>query len=63
LTVVREEELTVLVSERTGITCFLGSLEGRLAGTPFAARMRYTRTWVRDDRRGWRLLAAHASVV
>ena len=30
---------------------------------PFEARMRYTRTWIRDDRYGWRILAAHAGVV
>ena len=58
-----EEELTVLVEGRTGVTWFLGVLEGTLAGAPFAARLRYTRTWIHDDDRGWRLVAAHASPV
>ncbi len=46
----------------TGVTWFLGSLEGVIDGEPFAARLRYTRTWVRHED-GWRLLAAHATVV
>ncbi|MGW4945504.1 nuclear transport factor 2 family protein [Actinoplanes sp. NPDC004185] len=58
-----EEELTVLVAGRTGITWFLGDLRGSINGTPFEARMRYTRTWVHDDEHGWRIIAAHASVV
>ncbi|GAA3949788.1 nuclear transport factor 2 family protein [Actinoplanes auranticolor] len=58
-----EEELTVLVAGRTGITWFLGGLRGSIDGTPFEARMRYTRTWVHDDEHGWRIIAAHASVV
>jgi hypothetical protein len=29
-------------------------------GEPFRARVRYTRTWIRDDN-GWRLIAAHVS--
>jgi hypothetical protein len=32
-----EEDLTVLVEGRTGITWFLGTVEGTVAGTPFAA--------------------------
>ncbi|MEU7901057.1 hypothetical protein AB0B45_50570 [Nonomuraea sp. NPDC049152] len=43
------------------VTCFLGTLEGTFAGTPFAMRLRYTRTWVHTDEHGWRILAAHAS--
>ncbi|MGH3615094.1 MAG: nuclear transport factor 2 family protein [Pseudonocardia sp.] len=63
LTKSTEEELTVLVEGRTGVTWFLGVLEGMLAGAPFAARLRYTRTWIHDDDRGWRIVAAHASLV
>ena len=37
LTKVIEEDLTVLVEGRTGITWFLGTVEGTVAGTPFAA--------------------------
>lgn len=61
LTKVSEEELTVLVEGRTGVTWFLGALEGTFAGTPFAARLRYTRTWIHGDDHGWRVVAAHAS--
>lgn len=58
-----EEDLTVLAVGRTGVTWFLGTLKGTSGGTPFAARVRYTRTWVHDDDHGWRLLAAHVSQV
>ena len=58
-----EEELTMLVAGETGITWFLGRLSGSIDGTPFEARMRYTRTWVRDTERGWRIIAAHASII
>ena len=61
ITDIREEELTVLVAGETGITWFLGALRGTIAGTPFGAQMRYTRTWVYDDHHGWRIIAAHAS--
>jgi ketosteroid isomerase-like protein len=61
LTKVSEEDLTVLVEGRTGVTWFLGAVEGTVAGTPFAARLRYTRTWIHDDDHGWRIVAAHAS--
>ncbi|AVT28576.1 DUF4440 domain-containing protein [Plantactinospora sp. BC1] len=63
LTEVREEELTVLVSGDTGVSWFLGTLAGTMAGTPFTARVRYTRTWIHVDGGGWRLLAAHVSAV
>lgn len=56
-----EEDLIVLVDGRTGVTWFLGTVEGEFAGEPFAVRMRYTRTWIRDDSHGWRIVAAHAS--
>lgn len=63
VTKVEEEELTVLVEGRTGVTWFRGTVEGTFAGTPFAARLRYTRTWIHDDDHGWRIVAAHASPV
>lgn len=58
-----QEDLRVLVAGTTGITWFLGSLSGSINGDPFSARMRYTRTWVLDARRGWRIIAAHASLI
>lgn len=61
LTRVEEQELSVLVDGRTGITWFLGALEGVFQGERFTARVRYTRTWVHTDDHGWRLLAAHVS--
>jgi ketosteroid isomerase-like protein len=60
ITRVEEEQLSVLVVGDTGITCFLGTLEGTLSGTQFTARIRYTRSWIRGSG-GWRLLAAHVS--
>jgi ketosteroid isomerase-like protein len=62
LTRVDEEDLQVLVVGSTGVTWFLGVLEGRIGDQPFAARMRYTRTWTHDARAGWRIVAAHATV-
>ena len=61
MTRVEEEDLSVLVVGGTGVTWFLGTLEGTLAGQPFLARVRYTRTWILDGDRGWRLIAAHVS--
>lgn len=59
---IEELELRLRVTGSTGVTWFLGLLEGSLAGEPFAARMRYTRTWTHDDEAGWRIVAAHATV-
>jgi ketosteroid isomerase-like protein len=58
-----EEDLDLLVDGRTGVTFFLGTVEGTFGGSPFAARLRYTRTWVRHDALGWRVLAAHIGQV
>ncbi|RZT83665.1 uncharacterized protein DUF4440 [Pseudonocardia sediminis] len=62
LTRVDEEDLRVLVTGTTGVTWFLGSVAGTIGGQEFAARLRYTRTWAHDDS-GWRIVAAHASVI
>jgi hypothetical protein len=61
MTRVDEEDLIALVDGDTGVTWFLGTVEGTLAGTPFTARVRYTRTWIHDDDHDWRLIAAHVS--
>ncbi|MET8373818.1 nuclear transport factor 2 family protein [Micromonospora profundi] len=58
-----EERLDLLVVGSTGVTFFLGRVAGALDGEPFAARLRYTRTWVHDDPHGWRVLAAHIGIV
>jgi len=60
---VEESELRVLVTGSTGVTWFLGTLEGSIGGESFAAQMRYTRTWARDAETGWRIVAAHAMFV
>jgi hypothetical protein len=61
MTRVDEEDLAVFVAGGTGVTWFLGTVGGTLAGEPFLARVRYTRTWILDEDKGWRLLAAHVS--
>lgn len=61
MTRVDEEDLTVRVVGGTGVTWFLGTLEGSMAGEPFLVRVRYTRTWIHDHDSGWRLIAAHVS--
>ena len=61
MTRVDEEDLAVLVAGHTGVTWFVGVLEGALSGEPFRARVRYTRTWILDDSQRWRLIAAHVS--
>ncbi len=58
---VQEDSLDALVDGSLGITWFLGTLEGVYAGTPFLVRLRYTRTWIHDGVRGWRVIAAHSS--
>ncbi|MFI0446702.1 nuclear transport factor 2 family protein [Actinomadura sp. 6N118] len=60
LTRVEEEDLQVLATAHTGVTWFLGTLEGTLGGRRLVARMRYTRTWIHDQA-GWRIIAAHAT--
>jgi ketosteroid isomerase-like protein len=60
LTRVDEEELRVLATAHSGVTWFLGTLEGNVGGRPLTARMRYTRTWVHVGG-AWRIIAAHAT--
>ena len=59
---VEEEDLQVLATAHTGVTWFLGTLEGSISGQPLVARMRYTRTWARDQA-GWKIIAANATFV
>lgn len=60
LTRLDEEDLQVLATAHTGVTWFLGTLEGAIGGQPLLARMRYTRTWIHDQA-GWKIIAAHAT--
>ncbi|SEP42073.1 nuclear transport factor 2 family protein [Amycolatopsis saalfeldensis] len=59
----QEEDLRVFAAEHVGVTWFLGTLEATVDGQPLAARMRYTRTWIPDGREGWKVIAAHATIV
>jgi ketosteroid isomerase-like protein len=51
----------VLATADTGVTWFLGTLEGTVGGQPVVSRMRYTRTWTYDGQSGWKIIAAHAT--
>lgn len=61
ISTLQQEQLDHVVVGGTGVTAVLASLTGTNHGTPFDVRMRYTRTWIHAD--GWRVLAAHISVV
>jgi Domain of unknown function (DUF4440) len=61
LTRVDAEDVRALVDGDTGVTWFLGTVAGVFLGDEFSQRVRYTRTWIRSDEHGWRLLAAHVS--
>ena len=61
LSKVEEDDLVVLVDGHTGVTWFRGTLEGTFDGTPFTARLSFTRTWIHSPDSGWRVIAAHAS--
>ncbi|MEV6008802.1 nuclear transport factor 2 family protein [Streptomyces sp. NPDC051976] len=54
-----EEDLAALVVDTTGVTWFLGTVSGTVDEQEFAARVRYTRTWVHTAAHGWRVIAAH----
>lgn len=56
-----QEDLRVLVAGDTAVTFTVVRMEATIAGAEFAGRVRYTRTWVRED--GWRVLAAHIAIV
>ena len=58
-----EEDLELLVAGTTGVTFFTGAVAGTFNGEPFAARLRYTRTWVHEGAGGWRVLAAHIAAM
>ncbi|GIF37915.1 nuclear transport factor 2 family protein [Actinoplanes xinjiangensis] len=56
-----EEDLEVLVAGSTGATFALCAVAGTFNGEPFAARLRYARTWAYDEGAGWRIVAAQLS--
>jgi hypothetical protein len=61
LSKVEEEDLIVFVEGHTGVTWFLGTLEGTFGENSFSARLNFTRTWLYRPDSGWRVIAAHAS--
>jgi ketosteroid isomerase-like protein len=63
ITELSEEDVEVLVSGTTGATFFTAAIAGTFGGEPMSGRLRYTRTWVHDEERGWRILAAHIVVL
>ena len=44
----------------TAVTFVVLRVRGTISGEEVAGRMRYTRTWARDDG-AWRVMAAHIS--
>lgn len=63
ITELSEEDVEVLVAGTTGATFFTATIAGTFGGEPMSARLRYTRTWVHDDKTGWRILAAHIAAL
>ncbi|SDT72987.1 nuclear transport factor 2 family protein [Actinoplanes derwentensis] len=56
-----EEDLAFVVAGTTGATFALCSVTGTFGGEPFAARLRYARTWTYQEKEGWRIVAAQIS--
>lgn len=56
------QALDVRVQDGVGVTVVTARLEGNAGGQKFGARMRYTRSWGLGTH-GWRVVAAHASVL
>jgi hypothetical protein len=57
-----EEHLELLVAGSTGVSFVIARVAGIFQNEPFAAQLRYTRTWIHDGD-VWRVLAAHIAVV
>jgi hypothetical protein len=57
-----EEHLELLVADTTGVSFVVASVAGTFENEPFTARLRYTRTWIRDGAM-WRVLAAHIETI
>jgi ketosteroid isomerase-like protein len=56
------EALDVELAGDCALTFVLAHLSGRAGGAEFSARLRYTRTWTREQA-SWQVIAAHASAV
>jgi ketosteroid isomerase-like protein len=60
ITALTEEEVRVLVHGDLAVTFVVLHVRGTIEDAEVGGRMRYTRTWARDDD-GWRVIAAHIS--
>jgi ketosteroid isomerase-like protein len=58
-----EIDLRIRVFGSTGVTWLLADVAGTFGGQSVTARLRYTRTWVLDERNGWQVVAAHATAL
>lgn len=63
VTRVGERELRSRVVGTTGLTWSMLDIEGSIGGQAVVATVRYTRAWSQQDDGGWRVVAAHATVV
>ena len=54
------ESLDARVYGDTGVTTSIAALAGTINGSPFTARLRYSRTWIGLPS-SWRVVAAHAT--
>jgi ketosteroid isomerase-like protein len=57
-----EEEVRVTVLDQLAVTFVVLQVRGTIEDVEVGGRMRYTRTWARDDG-AWRVVAAHISPV
>jgi len=53
-----EQDVQVRIAGDTAVTFVVVQIRGAIAGEEVSGRMRYTRTWTRDDG-AWRVIAAH----
>ena len=50
------------VYDKSAVTLTHAALSGQFGGVPLSANLRYTRMWVETES-GWRIAAAHCSVL
>jgi hypothetical protein len=56
------KEQTVRVYDKSAVTLTHALLSGQFGGVPLSGNLRYTRMWV-ETASGWRIVAAHCSVL
>jgi hypothetical protein len=57
------EDLQVHLSDGVGVTIFTGTIAGTLEDRQFVTRVRNTRAWGHDSTHGWRVVAAHMTIL